>query len=89
MKGHKSMRCCYKKKKVRSDNKAGAVAETRLNKTRSKRSHCGRAGHVKRSCRKKYPCKAPSKSSTEVSGAFLEEELLVCNININDISYVA
>jgi hypothetical protein len=68
--------------------KASPVAETRVNKTRSKCSHCGKPGHVQSSCSKKYSHKASSKSSTEAPGVFLDEELLVCNININDTYYV-
>jgi hypothetical protein len=38
--GHRSLHCCDKKKKGRSE-KAGAVAETSIKKTRPKCSHCG------------------------------------------------
>jgi hypothetical protein len=77
----------YKKKKGGSE-KANAAAETRVNKTKSKCSHCSRNGHNESSCWKKYLHKAPSKSSTEASGSFLDEELLVCNIEVNDTYYV-
>jgi hypothetical protein len=88
-KGHRSLHCCFKKKKDRS-KKAGAVAVTRVHKRKTKCSHCGRLGHVhvKSSCWKKYPHKTPSKSSTETSGVFLNKELLVCNINVNYTYYV-
>jgi hypothetical protein len=80
-KGHSSLHCCFKKKKGGSEN-AGAAAVTRVNKTKTKCSHWGKPGHAESSCWKKYLHKAPSKSSTEASGVFLDEELLVCNINI-------
>jgi hypothetical protein len=86
-KGHRSLLCCYKKKKCGSD-KASAAAETRANKMRSKCSHCGRTSHNESSCWKKYPHKAPSKSSTEASEAFLEEELIGCNIEVDDTYYI-
>jgi hypothetical protein len=82
-KGHRLLLYCYKKKKSMSE-KTGAAAEIKVNKSRSKCSHCGRTGHDESSCWKKYLHKAPSKSSMEASGAFLEEELLVCNIKVDD-----
>jgi hypothetical protein len=39
-------------------------------------------------CWKKYPHKPASKSSMEASGTFLEEELLGCNIKVDDIYYI-
>jgi hypothetical protein len=86
-KGDRSSRCCFKKKKGRSE-KAGAAAETRVNKPRFKFSHCGKPGHAKSSCWKKYPHKTQSKSSTGASGVSLNKELLVCNINVNDLNYI-
>jgi hypothetical protein len=58
------------------------------NPHRSKCSHCRKPGHAKSSCWKKYPHKAPSKSSTEASGEFLNEEQHVCNIDANDTYYI-
>ncbi len=81
------MHCCFKKKKGGSE-KVGAAAVTRANKMRSKCSHCGKPGHAESSCWKKYPHKAPSKSSTEASGVFLKKELLVCNFDVGDTYYV-
>jgi hypothetical protein len=78
---------CFKERKGGSE-KAGAAAETRVNKMRSKCSHCGKPGYAKSSCWKKYRHKAPSKSSTEASGVFLDEELLVCTIDVDDTYYV-
>jgi hypothetical protein len=82
-KGHRSLQCHFKKKKGRSE-KAGATTETRVNNTKTKCSHCSKPGHVESSCWKKYPHKVPSKSSTKASGVFLNKELHVCNININE-----
>jgi hypothetical protein len=77
------MHCPDKKKKGGSE-KTGVAAETSVNNSRSKCSHCGMNNHAERCCWKKYPHKALSKSSTEASRAFLEEELLVCNIKVHD-----
>ncbi len=81
-KDHGSLQYCYKKKKGRSE-KAGVVNETRVNKTKANCCHYRETGHGVSSCWKKYPHKAPSMSSTEASGVFLNKELLVCNINVN------
>jgi hypothetical protein len=85
--GHRSSLCCYKKKKGGSE-KASAAAETSGKKTRSKCSHCSGTSHCESNCWKKSLHKAPSKSCTESSGAVLEEELLVCNTEVNDTNYV-
>jgi hypothetical protein len=74
-----SKRSHLKKKKGKSE-KASAAAGTSIEKTRTKCSHCGRTNHSESNCWKKYPHKAPRKSSMEASEAFLEEELLVCKI---------
>jgi hypothetical protein len=47
-----------------------------------------KGGCDENSCWKKYPHKPPSKSSTEDSGLLLDEELLVCNINVDYTYYV-
>jgi hypothetical protein len=64
--------------------KGQCCTETRVNQTKAKCSHWGKTGHIKSSCWKKYLHKVPSKSSIEASGVFLNKELLVCNINVND-----
>jgi hypothetical protein len=86
--GCRSFLCCYKKKKGGSE-KASAAAESSIKKSRSKCSHCSRTSHSESNCWKKYPHKAPSKSSTKASGAFLEKELLMCSIKVNDTYYVS
>jgi hypothetical protein len=82
-KGHRASLCTNKKKKGRSE-KAGAENDKSVKKTRPKCGHCDHPGHTESKCWKKYPRKAPSKSSLEASGAFLDDELLVCNIVAKD-----
>jgi hypothetical protein len=82
------LHCCFKKKKGGLE-KASAAGETRVNKTSFKCSHCRKPGHAESNCWKKYPHKAPSNSSTEASGVFLNKELLVCNINVDGTYYIA
>jgi hypothetical protein len=77
--GHRFAKCPNKKKKGQLE-KAGAVTDASVKKTRSKCSHCGKPGHKEENCWKKHPHKAPSSSSTEALGTFLDEELLACNI---------
>ncbi len=59
-----------------------------VKKTKSKCSHCGKPGHKEEDCWKKHPHKAPSRSSTEASGKFLDEKLLVCNIAQDEMPYI-
>ncbi len=86
-KGHSSATCPNKKKKGWSE-KAGAAADASVKKTRSKCSHYGKLGCKEDDCWKKHPHKVPSRSSTEASGKFLDEEVLVCNIAQDEIPYV-
>jgi hypothetical protein len=85
--GHRSSKCLKKKKKGRSE-KADAVTDASIKKTKSKCSNCGKPGHKEEDCWKKHPHKAPSRSSTEASGMFLDEELLVCNIAQDKMPYI-
>jgi hypothetical protein len=86
-KGHKSTHCPDTKTKGGSE-KADAVADTSVNKLRSKCSHCGMNNHAECKCWNKYLHKTPRKSSKEASGMFLEEELIVCKKEVNDTYYV-
>ncbi len=79
--------CTDRKEKGRSEN-AGTAMDASVKKIRPKCSHCSRPGHTENDCWKKHPHKAPSKSSLEASGAFLDEELLVCKIAVNDATYI-
>ncbi len=79
---------CPDKKKKGGSEKTSTAAETSVKKTRSKCSHCSRTNHSESNCWNKYPHKAPRKSSTDASGAFLKEEVLVCNIKVDDTYYV-
>jgi hypothetical protein len=70
------LHCYYKKKKGGSEK---AVMRLRPELTKQGPSGVIVEGLVTlRAAWKKYSHKAPSKSSTEASGAFLEEVLLVC-----------
>jgi hypothetical protein len=77
--GQRSAKCPHKKKKGRSE-KTGAAADPSIKKTKAKCSHCGIPGHKEEDCWKKHPYKAPTRSSMEALGMFLDEELLMCNI---------
>jgi hypothetical protein len=72
---------------VRSE-KASTATDASIKKKRPKCSHCGHPGHTENDCWKKHPHKAPIKSSLEVFGVFLDEELLVCNIAVDDATYI-
>jgi hypothetical protein len=85
--GHRSAKLPHKKKKGRSE-KAGAAADASAKKTKSKCSYCGKPGHKEEDCWKKHPHKAPSKSSTEALGTFLDEEILLCNIAKDEMPYI-
>jgi hypothetical protein len=85
--GHRSVKSHQKKKKGQS-KKAGAEADASIKKIKSNCSHCSKLGHKEEDCWKKHPHKAPSRSSTEASGTFLDEELLVCNIAHDKMLYV-
>ncbi len=85
--GHRSTKCPNEKKKGQME-KAGAATEASVNRTKSKCSHCGKPGHKEEDCWKKQLHKAPPRCSTEASGAFLEEELLVCHIIQDKMPYV-
>jgi hypothetical protein len=52
-------------------------------------SHCGIQGHKESNCWNKYFHKAPSKGSAEASRTFLDKELLVCNIIVDDTCFIA
>jgi hypothetical protein len=86
-KGHRLSLCTDKKKKGRSE-KAGTATDASTKKTRPKCSHCSHPGHTENDCWKKHLHKAPSKSSWEASGAFLDKVLLVCNIAVDDATYI-
>ncbi len=68
--------------------KAGTVTDASVKRTKSKCSHCGKPGHKEEDCWKKHPHKAPPRCSTEASGTFLDEELLVCHIAQDEMPYV-
>jgi hypothetical protein len=85
--GHRSEKCPNKKKKGQSE-KAGAETDSSIKKTKSRCSHCSKPDHKEEDCWKKHPHKAPSRSSTEALGRFLDEELLVCNIAQDEMPYV-
>jgi hypothetical protein len=68
--------------------KAGAATDARMKRSKSKCSHCCKPGHREEDCWKKHPHKAPSKHSTEASGMFLVEELLVCHIAQDEMLYI-
>ncbi len=85
--GHRSAKCPNKKKKGQSE-KAGAASYASIKKTKSKCSHRGKPGHKEENCWKKHPHKAPSRSSMEASGMFLDEELLVYNIVQDKMPYI-
>jgi hypothetical protein len=68
--------------------KAGAATEASINGTKSKCSHYGKPGHKEEDCWKKHPHKALPRHSTEASGMFLEEELLVCHNAQDKMPYV-
>jgi hypothetical protein len=75
--GHRSAKCPNKKKKGQME-KAGAATDASDKRIKSKCSYCGKPGHKEENCWKKHPHKAPSRRSTEASGMFLDEELLMC-----------
>jgi hypothetical protein len=75
--GHRSAKCPNKKKKGQTE-KAGTVTDGSVRKTKSKCSHCGRSQG--RGLLEEIPAQAPPRRSTEASGTFLDEELLVCHI---------
>jgi hypothetical protein len=85
--GHRSAECPHKKKKRQSE-KAGTATDASIEKTKSNCSHCNKSGHKEEDSWKKHPHKAPSRSSTEALGMFLDEELLVCNIAQDEMPYV-
>ncbi len=85
--GRKSANCPDKKKKGRSE-KASAVTETSAKNPWSNCGCCSIAGHAEHICWKKYKHKAPCKSSTEASRVFLDEELILCNIKVDDTFYL-
>jgi hypothetical protein len=85
--GHRSVKRPNKKKKGQTE-KAGAVTDASVKKTKSKCSHCGKPGHKEEDCWKKYPHKAPPRRSTEASGTFLNEELLMCHIAQDEMPYI-
>ncbi len=68
--------------------KAGAVTDASIKKTKSKCSHCSRPGHNEEDSWKKYPHKAPPRRSMKASGMFLDEELLMCHIAQDKMPYV-
>jgi hypothetical protein len=84
--GHTLLQYPDKKKKGGSE-KAGATAVTSIKKMSSKCIHCSGTNHSVSDCWKKYPHKVPRKSSMDSSGAFLEKELLVCNIKVDNTYY--
>jgi hypothetical protein len=84
--GHRSAKCPSKKKKGQTE-KAGAVTDATVKRTKSKCSHCGNPGHKEEDSWKKYPHEAPPRRSTEASGTFLDEELLVCHIAQDKMPY--
>jgi hypothetical protein len=86
-KGHRSVTCPNKEKKGQS-KKDDAAADASIKRTRSKCCHCGKPGHKENNCWKKHPHKAPTGSSTEASGTFLDEELPVCNIAQDKVPYI-
>jgi hypothetical protein len=85
--GHRSAKCPNKKKKGQME-KAGAVTDARVKRTKSKCSHCGKPCHKEEDCWKKYPHKALPMCSTEALGTFLNEELLVCHIAQDEMPYI-
>jgi hypothetical protein len=68
--------------------KAGAVTNASVKKTKSKCSHCGKPGNKEEDCWKKYSHKAPPRHSMEASGMILDEDLLVCHIAQDKMPYV-
>jgi hypothetical protein len=85
--GHRSAKYPNKKKKGQT-KKAGAATDASIKRTKSKCSHCGKPGHKEEDCWKKHPHKAPPRHSTETSGMFLDEELLLCCIAQDKMPYV-
>jgi hypothetical protein len=85
--GHRSAKCPNKKKKGWTE-KAGAATDASIKRTKSKCSHYGKTGHKEEDWWKKHPHKVPSRWSTEASGTFLDEELLMCHIAQDKIPYV-
>jgi hypothetical protein len=57
--GHRSAKCLHKKKKGQSE-KAGAVADASVKKTKYKCSHCGKPGHKEEDCWIETPAQSPS-----------------------------
>jgi hypothetical protein len=68
--------------------KAGAVTDASVERTKSKCSHCGKPGHKEEDCWKKHLHKAPPRHFTEASGMLLDEELLVCHIAQDKMPYI-
>jgi hypothetical protein len=68
--------------------KAGAVTDASVKRTKSKCRCCIKPGHKEEDCWKKHPHKASPRHSTEASGTFLDEELLVCHIAQDKMPYV-
>jgi hypothetical protein len=85
--GHRSVKCPNKKKKGQTE-KAGAVTDASVKKTKSKCSHCSKPDHKEDDCWKKYLHKAPPRCSTKASGMFQDDELLVCHIAQDKMPYV-
>jgi hypothetical protein len=76
-------------KKKGGSEKASAAIETSYKKSWSKCGHCncGISGHAKSKCWKIYSNKAPSKSSTEASSAFLDDELFIVVSQLYPVLY--
>ncbi len=85
--GHRSAKCLNKKKKGQME-KAGTVTDASIKRTKSKCSHCSKPGHKEEDCWKKYLHIAPPRRSTEASGTFLDEELLMCHIAQDKMPYI-
>ena len=64
------------------------ITDASVKTTESKCSHCGKPGHKEVDCWKKHLHKAPPRCSTEASGMFLDEELLVCHIAQDKMPYI-